>query len=37
MGIECGRKSEAAEVRALSGCESGSEPRNRVVGGVAGW
>jgi len=31
MGIECGRKRNAAEVTALSGCESGSEPRNGAV------
>jgi len=32
MGIECGRKRDAAEVIALSGCESGSEPHQRAVG-----
>ena len=31
MGIECVRMSEAAEVRALNGCESGSERHQRGV------
>jgi hypothetical protein len=31
MGTGCGKKGNAAEVRALSWCESGSEPRNRAV------
>ena len=32
MGIGCGRKRDAAEVRGLSWCESGSEPRKQAVG-----
>jgi hypothetical protein len=31
MGMECGRKRDAAEVSVLSWCESGSEPRKRAV------